>query len=257
MPDDPYELIREDVRESISDCDRFFNSLKAEVEALKPLPKRARSPEPPPEEPELSPDAKAARTMLALGNLRIGRPANAFFAEAFDARERLVAEAARLLGEIKKLGPDAWRELDERLRADRPVRVRESRALLLAIAAIEATPEKSNRSIAKEIGVNEITVRRARKNVASPMSHLVRRIEKDGKLHPGHKETGDHDHLSPQEARDQHRGAFMIRAEHVAELAVYDDAEAPINDDIIASAEYAANAWKALALKLKSQHRRK
>jgi hypothetical protein len=93
--DDPYGLIRDDVHESISECDRFFESLKAELKALKPMPKRPRSPEPPPEEPELSPDAKAARTMLALGNLRIGRSANAFYAEALEYIDREVKRRIR------------------------------------------------------------------------------------------------------------------------------------------------------------------
>src|SRR5262245_542189 len=86
---DPYGLIRDDVHASVKDCNRFFESLKAEVAALKPMPQRPASPEPPPEEPTLSPDARAARTMLALGNMRIGRAPDAFYAEALEYLDRM------------------------------------------------------------------------------------------------------------------------------------------------------------------------
>jgi hypothetical protein len=174
---DPYALIREDVRDEIEKCDRFSESLKAELAALKPLPQRPRSPEPPPE-PELSPDARAARTMLALGNLRIGRPANAFYAEAFEYRERLVQHATALLAEARALGHTGA--------AAPPVT-----ALDRAKAAIETAPERSNRSIAEEIGVDEGTVRKARK-ISAVDSAVETRLGLDGRRRrlPGERPIG-------------------------------------------------------------------
>jgi hypothetical protein len=164
--DDPYGLIRDDVAESISECDRFFESLKAEIKALKPLPDRPRSPEPPPEEPELSPDAKAVSTMLALGNQRIGRPANAFYAEALEYMTR--SAMCPFCGAPKPV--------------TKPVTKAPS-ALDRAKAAIEAAPEKSNRCIAEEIGVAEGTVRKARKDYA-PDYAPASRVGRDGKRYP-------------------------------------------------------------------------
>src|SRR5262249_18714056 len=159
------------------------------VKALRPLPQRARSPEPPPDELELSPDAKAVRTMLALGNLRIGRPATAFYAEAFDYMTR--ARTCPHCGAAKTVTAET-KEAAEPSAIDR------------AKAAIEASPDRSNRSIASEIGVDEGTVRKARKNSALDSAVDIR-VGRDGRRR---RVPGDQDHLSPQEKRDAYRGAF-------------------------------------------------
>ena len=55
-----------------------------------------------------------------------------------------------------------------------------------AVEAIAVNPEKSNRVIAEEIGVSDMTVGRARKTVATRNVATERRIGKDGKSYKSH-----------------------------------------------------------------------
>jgi hypothetical protein len=50
-----------------------------------------------------------------------------------------------------------------------------------AAEALKANPEKSNRSIADDIGVSEFTVRKARKKSTSSKDEVEKRIGRDGK----------------------------------------------------------------------------
>jgi hypothetical protein len=117
-------------------------------------------------------------------------------------------------------------------------------ALDRATAAIKAAPEKSNRSIAREIGVSLDTVNRARNR--SP--DRSPRIGRDGKTYGRQPEAAEVT-LDGRRVSGAY-AAFLMRADTAVDLASYDG---PVNDEILASAEYAANAWNALVKRLQKR----
>jgi hypothetical protein len=103
-----------DVIKGLDEQTELMASLEGELKR-KPLPLRPRSPDPLPE-PDLSPDAKAAKIMLGMGNTRIGRPAAAFYADAAEHLERLTgsirSRCARIDQDYLELGREL-RDLKE------------------------------------------------------------------------------------------------------------------------------------------------
>jgi hypothetical protein len=142
-----------DVIKSCDEATEMMADLVGELKA-KPLPQRPRSPEPVPE-PDLSPDAKAVKAMLEMGNQRIGRPANAFYGDAAEHLERLVGsirsrcaridedylELGRELRDLKDLTkgtawPKALKEHKiplKRARADELIRVFEGKTTVVEV----------------------------------------------------------------------------------------------------------------------------
>lgn len=118
-------------------------------------------------------------------------------------------------------------------------------AMARAKAAIAAHPEKSNRKIAKEIGVGVETVRRARDG--SPDGSPASRVGRDGKSYRSRPADPDDDSDSP---KGQYN-AYMLRADAARSFATYQIG--PIDDDAIDIARDTAATWAALAEELKQQ----
>jgi len=113
-----------------------------------------------------------------------------------------------------------------------------------AANAVKANPEKSNRAIAEEIGVDEKTVRKARGADQSAPEGVTGR---DGKTYPTRRQrTGDPE-LEPDEERAY--SAFLIRADAAARAAFYTRGE--IDSEIIKAAEETLAVWQRLVGALK------
>jgi hypothetical protein len=95
--------------------------------------------------------------------------------------------------------------------------------------AIAADPTKSNRLIAKEIGVTERTVRRARADAAPDAAPL-----------------DDEDEDDPKSAHN----ALRLRADTAGGMAHYDG---PVDAEILESVEYAASQWMNLLQRVKGE----
>jgi hypothetical protein len=89
---------------------------------------------------------------------------------------------------MTKLSPDARRlccsQCGARAKASCDCDASYIPARLYAAQAVAAHPEKSNRVLAEEIGINETTIRRARKAVAVNAAPGAKRTGKDGKSYP-------------------------------------------------------------------------
>ena len=118
-----------------------------------------------------------------------------------------------------------------------------------AKAAIAKTPEKSDRSIAAEIGVGHATVSRAREQV--PVSGETPRIGQDGKQYPAKKtrqsaiasdDDAYNEYAVPATPKELHE-AFRLWADTAASLAKY---TGKVDDEILRVARIAASAWSRL-----------
>jgi hypothetical protein len=142
-----------------------------------------------------------------------------------------------------------------------------------AADAIAANPEKSDRRIAKEIGVSQPTVSKARKQSTDNSLSVDKRIGLDGKTRKLPEKisppvadvraddatasaaqrkaeyAADEDEPSVEDELDEDpenfRTAFLLRADQARAFAVY---TGPVIDrDLIAAARAAATAWTKLA----------
>lgn len=120
-------------------------------------------------------------------------------------------------------------------------------ALARAAEAVAATPERSNRAIADDIGVSEPTVRRAR--TASPDA-VDERMGLDGKVRrmprPPEPEPSIEDEVEP----GNYRSAFLIRADQAVAFAKY---SGRVSRDVVEAARAAARAWNDLVVKLEEE----
>lgn len=114
-------------------------------------------------------------------------------------------------------------------------------ALDRAIAASKDHPDWSNRKIAQEVGVTEITVRRARKHDAPDVAPDVApdRIGRDGKRYISRGQDAEDAKLNP----DSYRIAFLIRADQAGAMAFFEE---PADEEIIESVNYVIDQWKGL-----------
>lgn len=123
-----------------------------------------------------------------------------------------------------------------------PKPVAKTSALERATAAILATPEKSNRAIAAEIGVSNQTVMRARQRIKSAGSDGALMEQPD--LDTGQSEA-ERDHI-----------AFLLRAEAAAEWAWH---PGPLNRqkkrlEVAEAAEFVIRKWNAFLNELGETH---
>ncbi len=118
----------------------------------------------------------------------------------------------------------------------------------LAVKAVTANPERSDRSIGADIGVDHKTVAKARRLIGdnSPvregMDGKVRRLP----VRPSHDEDDPEADVTPP----NYRGAFLIRADQARQFAVY---SGPITSEIVAMSRQVAAAWESLASKLERE----
>ncbi len=120
----------------------------------------------------------------------------------------------------------------------------------LAAEAVAADPQKSNRAIASEIGVNESTVREARPSAAGHPAAETR-TGLDGKQYrmPVSREVieEENDEDGPEETGVRKRGAFLLFSSEARQLATYDG---PIDEEILTSATRTMLAWCQLVEQL-------
>lgn len=117
-----------------------------------------------------------------------------------------------------------------------------------AAEAIAANPARSNVAIAREIGVNEKTVRNAR--ITSDHSEVDGRMGLDGKVRrlptrrPDEPEPGIEDDI---EDPANYRTAFLLRVDQAGRFAAY---SGPITKELVAAARQVAAKWSNLAQKM-------
>jgi hypothetical protein len=105
--------------------------------------------------------------------------------------------------------------------------------------AVAASPEKSNRALADELGVDEKTVRKARANQSAPETVTG----KDGKSYPAKRDA------EPEEDEDYEidiprKESFINDARTAGNLGHY---EGPLDDEMQKAAGAAADAWASYA----------
>jgi hypothetical protein len=128
-----------------------------------------------------------------------------------------------------------------------------------AAEAIAANPEKSNRAIAEELGVDEKTVRKER---TADQSAVDTRIGRDGRTRrlPDReiRELSDADAAAVRDDStmetdvepEHYESAFWLRMDLANRAAIY---SGPVNDDIIAMARQIAVKWENLALEMEKR----
>lgn len=117
-----------------------------------------------------------------------------------------------------------------------------------AAEAIAANPQKSNRAIAKELGLSDDTVGRARRE-SGVAGAAPEREGLDGKIYrlPVREAEPDDDDIEADVEPANYRGAFLIRADQAKQFATY---SGPISTEIVAMARQVATAWGNLAAQL-------
>jgi hypothetical protein len=127
-------------------------------------------------------------------------------------------------------------------------------AKVRAADAIKANPEKSNRAIADEIGVSDMTVGRARKEGATDVAP-EEVIGRDGKSYPAKPRTpnGYYDEPEDQpEDPENHVTACWLRVDAARNLSAV-----PFNgkatQELVDAARAVASAWEITAQKLEEK----
>jgi hypothetical protein len=137
----------------------------------------------------------------------------------------------------------------------------------ILIDLIARQPGKSNRQIAEDIGVDHKTVGRARAKgqQLGCIPQLTKTVGKDGKARkqpvksaitpkpePTTEPVVETPSAAPASAHRQpvdpnsYRTAFLLRADAAAGMAVYDEGNGGVDDQIVAAAEHAAKKWHEL-----------
>jgi hypothetical protein len=113
-----------------------------------------------------------------------------------------------------------------------------------AAEAIRANPEKSDRAIAVELGIDHKTVAKARD--ATGECSPVTRIGLDGKTRrlPVRDIEPEDDDIEADIEPDNYLTAYLLRADQARMFASY---SGPVTKDIIAMARQVATAWLNLA----------
>lgn len=113
-----------------------------------------------------------------------------------------------------------------------------------AAEAIAANPQKSDRAIARDIGVDHKTVGIARRTGEHSPVENETRIGIDGKERrmPVRRPTeDDSEHeFSPKELSDRNRGSFLLRAQEAKNFAFY---MGKVDEKLIEFARVTAAAW--------------
>lgn len=117
-----------------------------------------------------------------------------------------------------------------------------------AAKAIVANPEKSNRTIANEIGVSHTTVQRARETgTCVPVDERIGLDGKVRRLPVRRSDEPEPDIEDDIEDPANYRTAYLLRADQAVRFASY---SGPITAEIISAARQVATAWSKLAQKL-------
>jgi hypothetical protein len=114
-----------------------------------------------------------------------------------------------------------------------------------AAKAIEANPEKSNNSIAKDIGVSEPTVRRARPT--SSKDEVEKRVGRDGKKR-----------RLPKQSERKQKGSIPVEQEYLdrvekAKAAAMVPYTATVTKHVVEEARGVAKVWNELADKFEAR----
>lgn len=124
-----------------------------------------------------------------------------------------------------------------------------------AAAAIKANPEKSDRAIAKEIGVSPMTVNRARPTVTDD---TVERVGLDGKTRkmPQRAPRGFYNEPEPDEeaTTQEHETSLWLRIETARELSEV-PFQGKVTTELVDAVRAVASAWSQLAQKLEGEYR--
>ena len=123
-----------------------------------------------------------------------------------------------------------------------------------AAAAVAANPQRSNRAIADEIGVDEGTVRKARRATADDSAVDEPRIGMDGKvrrLPTRITSDDDEDEFTAKELAERDRGSFLLRAQEAKNFAFY---TGQVDDGLLEFARGTAAAWCELVAKMEKKH---
>lgn len=118
-----------------------------------------------------------------------------------------------------------------------------------AADAIKANPRRSNVDIAEELGVSDMTVKRARDELGSTYVEPERE-GRDGKVYHLPKRDDEPDDGPDIEADIEpanYRGAFLIRADQAKQFAVY---SGPVTKEIVTMSRQVADVWGKLAAQL-------
>lgn len=120
----------------------------------------------------------------------------------------------------------------------------------LAADAIAANPQKSDRAIAADLGIDHKTVGAARRETGGEDSPPERE-GRDGKVYRlpvrAGADDGDDEDIEADVEPANYRGAFLIRADQAKRFATY---SGPITHEIVAMARQVATAWAELAAQL-------
>jgi hypothetical protein len=114
-----------------------------------------------------------------------------------------------------------------------------------AAAAVAVNPEKSDRAIAAEIGVDHKTVGAARRSVGEH-SPPEKRVGKDGKSYPATKPPPKPVYSKKEEA-ERERGAFLLRAQEARRFAFH---KCKPDKQLVEHARKTAAVWSELANKM-------
>lgn len=111
-----------------------------------------------------------------------------------------------------------------------------------AAEAIKASPQKSDRAIADEIGVGKDTVRRAREaaGASAPVESRVGLDGKERRMPVRHEPEDDSVDFDEEATPSQKRDAFLIFSNEAMLSAKYDG---PIDQSVLESAKATASAW--------------
>lgn len=119
-----------------------------------------------------------------------------------------------------------------------------------AAEALKASPEKSDRAIAKEIGVSHPTVAKAREATGNNLPVDEPRIGLDGKQRrmPTRREIAEPDDDVVEEATPaERRDSFLLFANEAMAWAKYDG---PVDERVLSAAIATKEAWCRLVAQL-------
>jgi hypothetical protein len=125
-----------------------------------------------------------------------------------------------------------------------------------AAKAIDANPNMSDRAIAKEIGVGNKTVSRARNagvshDTAAVQNNPAKRIGRDGRKHPATQKP----RVVPADAAEDLATRDLInRASEAYTLADWNVDGAKLDQNVIDAVQDAANAWSDLLKRVLAAH---
>jgi hypothetical protein len=131
---------------------------------------------------------------------------------------------------------------------------------LRAAEAIKANPEKSDRAIAAELGIDHKTVGKVRGDNSPPervgrdgKTYSIKRRDEEGGTSPCDEEYHDDEDditYAPREAARMAKSSFLLRVEEVKRYAFFPP-DQKVDQEIIREAEAARDAWGNLVAHLK------